>query len=79
MKKINKIDLILFGCLMLGCVLVLVKWVTESIVGSEILVLEYPATSLFVIPIWYFAARYCCEVLEQIIEYRKVKKNNREK
>ena len=79
MKKLDKIDVFMFICLMLGCLFGLAIWITETIAGIVVLWLRVPFAILIAISIAPVLGWFYSDVISQISEYHKEKKNNKEK
>lgn len=78
MKKIDKIDMFLFLCIVLGCAVGLFTIVAQWIVGAEIALLKAIVMLLFFIPGCPLLASFASDVLAKIINNHKEKKNNKE-
>lgn len=74
MKKLSKYDVIVFSCLMIGCILCGVMWLAETIVGGEILWLRVPASILMFYSCCVIAGQYAANVIIKIIDYFKERK-----
>ena len=79
MKKIDKIDMFLFVCIVLGVIFGLATILVQWIVGSEILWLKGLTALSFFFPAATLMSNFTSEVLAKIINSHKEKKKNKEK
>ena len=79
MKKIDKIDMFLFVCIVLGVIFAFAEILARWIVGTEILWLRGLAVLLFFLPATLLMSNFTSEVLAKIINNHKEKKKNKEK
>ncbi len=78
MKKVTKVELMMFIFLMLGCAFGLAMWIAETLVGHEVLWLRAPATLFMFIPTVPILGYYCSDIIVRLQAERKAKKNKQE-
>ena len=74
MKKINKFDLFLCICVLLGSISGLTLLAMEQSLGEQILWLRILTLILFIIPVVILVIVFIWKIILQIKEYSKVKK-----
>ena len=77
MKKIDKIDMFLFVCIVLGVIFGLATILAQWIVGTEILWLKGLAVLSFCFPTITLTSNFASEVLAKIINNHKEKKKGK--
>lgn len=77
MKKPSKLDIVLCVSIIVAALLGFVEWLATLIGGNGIPWLEETSKILLYLPMCVITGEFCSNVLIQIVEYYKEKKNKK--